>query len=58
MENVRNLYGDTRGVTTLEYVMLAGLVAIFCILAWQTFGTNLSTVINGQAATINTIPTQ
>jgi Flp pilus assembly pilin Flp len=56
MDQIRNLLKDTRGAGVLEYVLICGLVAIVCIAAYKTFGGNVSSVVNGQAQTVNTIP--
>jgi pilus assembly protein Flp/PilA len=41
---------DTAGVTAIEYGLIAALVAIAAIAAWQLLGTNLSTVFNSIAS--------
>jgi Flp pilus assembly pilin Flp len=56
MSKMQNLVRDTRGAASLEYLIIAGLVALLCIGAWQTFGQNMQTKITGEANTINTIP--
>jgi Flp pilus assembly pilin Flp len=47
---------DERGATLMEYIMLAGLIAIAAFIGFQTFGTDVKTVITGQAQTVTTIP--
>jgi pilus assembly protein Flp/PilA len=37
---------DDAGVTAIEYGLIAALVAIVCIAAWQALGTSLSTAFN------------
>jgi pilus assembly protein Flp/PilA len=49
---------DTRGVTALEYGILAGLIAVVIIGAVTSLGTSLSTMFTGIAATISGIPTK
>jgi pilus assembly protein Flp/PilA len=49
---------DERGATLMEYIMLAGLVAIAAFAGFKLFGTDIQTAISGQAATVSSIPTQ
>ena len=35
---------DERGVTSIEYALIASLIAVFIIVAVQTVGTKVSTV--------------
>lgn len=37
-----SLYSDQRGLTTVEYIIVLGLVAIVGIAAWQQFGETLT----------------
>jgi pilus assembly protein Flp/PilA len=43
---------DDAGVTAIEYGLIAALVAIVCIAAWQLLGTNLSSEFNGMAGSV------
>jgi Flp pilus assembly pilin Flp len=52
-----SLIRDEKGATLMEYLMLAGLVAIAAFAGFKLFGTNVQTAINGQAETVSTIPT-
>ncbi|HEX3595818.1 MAG TPA: hypothetical protein VHU80_11985 [Polyangiaceae bacterium] len=56
MTKLQNLVRDTRGAASLEYLIIAGLVALLCIGGWRMFGQNMSNKIFGEAGTINTIP--
>ncbi len=56
MKKIQSLIKDTRGAASIEYIIIAGLVALLCIGAWRTFGQNMQTKINGEAGQINTIP--
>ncbi len=38
----RSLIRNQQGLTTVEYIILLGLVAVFGIGAWTTFGKTLS----------------
>ena len=37
-----SLFRDQRGLTTVEYIIVLGLVAIVGIAAWQQFGETLT----------------
>ncbi len=43
---------DDAGVTAIEYGLIAALVAIVCIAAWQALGTSLSTAFNNIASSV------
>ncbi len=49
----KSLIRDKRGLSTVEYVIILILVAVFCISVWETFGTNLQTQIQGGADAIS-----
>jgi Flp pilus assembly pilin Flp len=38
----RNLVADKRGLTTVEYIIVLGLIAVVGIAAWQQFGETLT----------------
>ena len=40
--NNRNLVADKRGLTTVEYIIVLGLIAVVGIAAWQQFGETLT----------------
>ncbi len=37
----RSLMNDERGLTTVEYIIVLGLIAVVGIAAWQQFGETL-----------------
>jgi Flp pilus assembly pilin Flp len=37
-----NLVADKRGLTTVEYIIVLGLIAVVGIAAWQKFGETLT----------------
>jgi pilus assembly protein Flp/PilA len=43
---------DDAGVTAIEYGLIAALVAVVCIVAWQLLGTNLSTNFSNIAGSV------
>lgn len=40
------------GVTAIEYGLIAALVAVVCIAAWQLLGTSLSTAFSNVAGSV------
>ena len=54
--NATALLRDTRGATLMEYLMLAGLIALAAFTGFKTFGTNVGTTITTQAGVVTTIP--
>lgn len=49
---LRDLAGDRRGVTALEYAMIAALIAVVIIGGVSLLGTNVSQVFSTVANTI------
>ena len=41
---LRNLLRDEAGATMIEYALIASLISIACIIAFQSLGLNLATV--------------
>ncbi|MGB5348175.1 MAG: hypothetical protein WBN10_01155, partial [Polyangiales bacterium] len=41
VENNKTLLADKRGLTTVEYIIVLGLIAVVGIAAWQQFGETL-----------------
>jgi len=39
-----NLLRDQRGATAIEYGLIAALIALACIIAFQSLGLNLETI--------------
>ena len=48
----RRLLRDDSGATAIEYGLIAALIAVAAIAAFQTVGTNLSAVFNTVASNI------
>ncbi len=49
----RKLLEDQKGATAIEYGLLAALIALACIIAFQTLGLNLATIFNTINAALN-----
>ena len=45
---VQDLTSDTRG-SFVEYIILTGLVALFCIAGYRAFGTSVANKVTQQA---------
>jgi pilus assembly protein Flp/PilA len=43
---------DDAGVTAIEYGLIAALVAVICIAAWQVLGTSLSATFSSIAGSV------
>jgi len=51
------LLSSTRGAGFVEYIILVGLVALFCIAAYQAFGDAVTQKVNDQATEVGGIGT-
>ena len=45
---IQEVVSDTRG-SFVEYIILTGLVALFCIAAYRVFGTSVTNKVTQQA---------
>ena len=52
INNLRSLISDERGVTAMEYGLIAGLVAVVIIGSVTTLGTSLSSTFAAVAAAL------
>jgi Flp pilus assembly pilin Flp len=48
----RSFLRDERGAGLVEYILLAGLVAIGCIIAFRGFGKSVSNTVDKQGAKV------
>lgn len=48
------LWKDTHGLTTVEYVILLGLIAVVAVGVWQTLGSNIKGYVEKSTNTIDT----
>lgn len=46
MRNLIKLLADDTGATAIEYGLIAALIAVVCIAAFQLVGTNLSSMFS------------
>lgn len=47
------LWKDTRGLTTVEYVILLGLIAVVAVGVWKTLGQNIHDYVDKSTHTID-----
>ena len=52
---IQKLVRNTEGAGMVEYIILVGLVALFCIAAYRTFGGAVSTQVTTQAGQVSGI---
>jgi Flp pilus assembly pilin Flp len=55
LRKFQELARDTRGAGFVEYIILVGLVALFCIVAYQAFGDAVSAKVQEQAGQVQGI---
>ena len=46
LSHFRRLLGDNKGVTAIEYTLIAALVGVASIAAYRSIGTQVSTTLN------------
>ena len=55
IRKLQELARDTRGAGFVEYIILVGLVALFCIAAYQAFGDAVTQKVEEQAEEVTGI---
>lgn len=53
----RELLADTRGLSTVEYIIILCLIAVVCFAAWRQFGEKVKDTVRGTTTTVGTLPT-
>ena len=51
-----SLLADTRGLTTVEYIILLCLVAVVGFGVWQKFGTTVRDKVTGATTQVESLP--
>jgi Flp pilus assembly pilin Flp len=54
---VRELLADTRGLSTVEYIIILCLIAVVGFAIWQKFGSTVKTKVRGADTQIDALPT-
>jgi Flp pilus assembly pilin Flp len=55
---VSELLADTRGLTTVEYVIVLCLIAVVCFAVWQQFGGMVKDRVNSANDVLSAMPTE
>jgi pilus assembly protein Flp/PilA len=56
VDQMKSLFQDQSGATAIEYGLIAALIAVACIAAMQTLGTNLNAKFDKVATTLAAVP--
>ena len=56
MHNIRKLIKNNKGATTIEYGLIAALIAVAAIAAMQNLGTQLGTTFNSVTTSMSGTP--
>jgi Flp pilus assembly pilin Flp len=54
---VRELLADTRGLSTVEYIIILCLIAVVCFAIWREFGNTVKSKIQGANGQVGSLPT-
>lgn len=54
---VRELLADTRGLSTVEYIIILCLIAVVCFAIWRQFGETVKSKVSGADGMVGTLPT-
>jgi Flp pilus assembly pilin Flp len=54
-QSLQKLISDTRGAGFVEYIILVGVVALFCIAGYQYFGKKVTAKIEAQGDAVTAI---
>lgn len=54
---VRELLADTRGLSTVEYIIILCLIAVVCFAIWRQFGETVKSKVQGADGMVGTLPT-
>ncbi len=53
---LKRLSRDSRGANLVEYIILVGMVAVLCILAFHAFGDKVHQKVSAQTVAITSVP--
>jgi Flp pilus assembly pilin Flp len=54
---VRDLLADTRGLSTVEYIIILCLIAVVCFAIWRQFGETVKSKVQGADGMVGQLPT-
>jgi Flp pilus assembly pilin Flp len=55
---VRELLADTRGLSTVEYIIILCLIAVVCFAIWKKFGETVKAKVGGADNMVGTLPSE
>ena len=55
---LRSLLKDTKGLSTVEYILILCLLAITCFAIWKQFGETVKSKVQGADNIVGTLPTE
>jgi Flp pilus assembly pilin Flp len=55
---VRELLADTRGLSTVEYIIILCLIAVVCFAIWRQFGETVKSKVQGADTQVGELPTE
>lgn len=55
LKSALSVVRDERGLTTVEYIIVLGLIAVVGIQAWRTFGSTLSSEVTTATSRVNVV---
>ena len=56
VDTKRTLLRDTRGLTTVEYIIILCLIAVAGFALWQTFGQSVNAKVGTSTTRIDSLP--
>jgi Flp pilus assembly pilin Flp len=58
VDTKRTLLRDTRGLTTVEYIIILCLIAVTGFALWQNFGSSVNAKVGSSTTKIDSLPTE
>jgi Flp pilus assembly pilin Flp len=55
---LRSLLKDTKGLSTVEYIIILCSLAITCFAIWKQFGETVKSKVQGADNIVGTLPTE
>jgi Flp pilus assembly pilin Flp len=55
---LRSLLKDTKGLSTVEYIIILCLIAVVCFAIWRQFGETVKSKVQGADNLVGTLPTE
>ena len=55
---MHKLLKDTKGLSTVEYIIILCLIAVVCFAIWRQFGETVKSKVQGADNLVGTLPTE